>query len=379
MRILAVTSTRADWGLLVPVLAALRSDAAFQLELLVTGQHLQDPDGAAAALAADGFVADHVVDLGLGAKDDAAAVSGAMGKATAGIGAAILASKPDLVLMLGDRYEILAAASAAVVCRVPIAHLCGGDVTEGAFDDACRHAITKMANLHFPTNAQAAVRIAKMGEDPANVHLVGSTGLDRVRAVQPLGRAEFFQAVGLPDGAPTLLVTVHPATLAEDPILECRALLSALKQLPDVSVLVTGSNADPGGAAIDGLMRDFVAERANAAFFASLGSSRYFSALTHCDAVVGNSSSGLYEAPSFAIPTVNIGTRQDGRPRAASVLDCPPEVDAILAAIGGALSQGRVSVENPYGDGHAAPRIVEVLSGVHDPARLVRKAFRDAV
>ncbi|MFN3144937.1 MAG: UDP-N-acetylglucosamine 2-epimerase [Paracoccaceae bacterium] len=379
MKILGVTGTRADWGLLAPVFALLRDDPQFEFRLVVTGQHLTVDVASLAAIEADGFFVDHRVEMGLGPDDSAAALAAASGRALDGMGQVLAAEDPDLVLVLGDRYEILAVVFAAVLARVPVAHLCGGDVTEGAMDDSIRHAITKMVSLHFPSNAEARARILQMGEDPANVHLVGSTGLDRVRAVQPLGRAEFFQAVGLPDGAQTLLVTVHPATLAEDPILECLALLSALRRLPDVSVLVTGSNADPGGAEIDGLMRDFVAERANAAFFASLGSLRYFSALTHCDAVVGNSSSGLYEAPSFAIPTVNIGTRQDGRPRAASVLDCPSEADAILAAIGGALSRGRVSVENPYGDGHSAPRIVEVLRGVHDPARLVRKAFRDAV
>lgn len=376
MKILAITSTRADWGLLVPVLALLRDDPGFDLVLAVTGQHLQEPG--LAAIAADGFAADHVIDLGLGAGEGAVEIARAMGAATAGIGAVIDAERPDMVMVLGDRYEILAAASAALVSCVPIAHLCGGDVTEGAFDEACRHAITKMASLHFPTNAEARDRILQMGEDPARVHLVGSTGLDLVRAVQPMPRDAFLAEVGLPDGAPTLLVTVHPTTLAEDPILECRALLEALRQLPEVSVLITGSNADPGGAIIDAIMQDFVAERANAAFFPSLGSLRYFSALTHCDAVVGNSSSGLYEAPSFSVPTVNIGTRQDGRPRAASVLTCAPVAGDIRGAIREALRRGRSAVENPYGDGQSAARIMKVLRGIADPTRLIRKRFQDA-
>lgn len=377
MKILAVTSTRADWGLLVPALTALRDDPAFELVLVITGQHLQGPDQGRLPLAADGFEPDLVVDLGLGAGDSAIVIARAMGAATTGIGEVIEAERPDLVLLLGDRYEILAAASAALVSRVPIAHLCGGDVTEGAFDDACRHAITKMASLHFPTSAEARARILRMGEDPANVHLVGSTGLDRIRDVAPLEREEFFCTVGLPDRSPTLLVTVHPATVAEDPICESRALLEALGQMPNASVLVTGSNTDPGGVTIDTMMQDFVGQRANAAFFPSLGSLRYFSALTHCDAVVGNSSSGLYEAPSFSIPTVNIGTRQNGRRRASSVFDCPPEAVAITTTIRKALSRGRLKVENPYGDGHSAGRIVEVLRQIEDPTRLIRKRFQD--
>ena len=376
LSILAVTGARSDWGLLVPVLRAIRHDGAFDLRLAVTGQHLVAGSPSLEAIRADGFSADHKVDMGIDG-DSAEAVTAAMAHGLAGFGALLASQRPGLMLVLGDRYETLAAVEAALVARVPVAHLCGGDVTEGAIDDAIRHAITKMAHLHFVTNADAARRVAQLGEDPARIHTVGSPGLDRIAEIEPMGREAFFAAVGLTPRARNLLVTFHPVTLADDTGRQHQALLDALADLDEVGLIFTGSNADPGARAIDARTRAFVASRDNAVFFESLGSARYFSALRHVDAVVGNSSSGLCEAPSFAVATVNIGERQDGRPRAASVIDCEPTREAIAAALQRAFGFDRAGVENPYGDGHAAPRIVAVLRKIGDPASLLRKRFMD--
>lgn len=376
MRIVAVTGSRADWSLLSMPLAALRADRAFDVRLIVTGQHLVPDDAASLqAIADDGFEIDEQVDIEI-ADDSARAVSHSAGLAATGLGAAFARIEPDLVLLLGDRYEILAAATAALLSRIPVAHLCGGDITEGAFDDQIRHALTKLSHVHFVTNADARRRVIQLGEDPAHVHVVGSPGLDRIRTTRPMERDHFYASVGLPPKTTTLLVTYHPATLADDTLAECREMLAALDTLGrEVAILFTGANADPGARGIDGLVGAFVGSHPNATAVRSLGPLRYLSALHYADAVVGNSSSGLYEAPSFAVPTVNIGDRQKGRLRAASVIDCEGNRHAIAAAIARALTLDCTAVTNPYGDGHASERIVAVLRSLSKPAELLRKRF----
>jgi UDP-N-acetylglucosamine 2-epimerase (non-hydrolysing)/GDP/UDP-N,N'-diacetylbacillosamine 2-epimerase (hydrolysing) len=356
----------------------LRADPAFALDLIVTGQHLVPADdNTAEAIKAEGFAPSATIDMLL-ASDAPVAVAKSMGLATAGFADAFARLAPDLVLVLGDRYEILAAVQAAVVARLPVAHLCGGDITEGAMDDAIRHAVTKLSHLHFVTNEAAARRVWQLGEDPARVHCVGSPGLDRIRQTKLLDRAAFFRRVGFEPRASNLLVTFHPETLHADPLGQCRELLAALHELgPEFGFIFTGSNADPGGRGVDRLVGEFVAAHDNACAHASLGAALYFSALSHASAVVGNSSSGLYEAPTFKVPTVNIGDRQRGRLRAASVIDCAAERRAIGAAIRKALTLDCAGVINPYGDGHASERIVAVLRGLGDPRQLVHKRFVD--
>jgi len=378
-RICAVTGSRADFGLLAPVLRLVRDAPDLSLSLVATGMHLADAFGGTVdEIEAAGFVVDARVPV-LEAGDGAEAVTRAIGRGVIGFAELLPRLAPDMLLVLGDRYEILAAVQAALIARVPVAHIAGGDVTEGAFDDAIRHAITKMAHLHFATNAESARRIRQMGEDPARVHVTGSPGIDALLAVEPLPRADFFEAVGLEPRPHNIVLTYHPVTL--DPagsLPGLDALLSALDGLGDaVGMIVTGPNADTDGRLLGGRLAAFATARPNAVFHRSLGHRRYLSALRHVDAVVGNSSSGLYEAPSFGLPTVNIGDRQTGRLKAASVVDCPPEADAIAAAVRRALDTGRSAPENPYGDGHAAPRIVAALKGVVDPRALLRKHFFD--
>lgn len=378
MKIVAVSGSRADWGLLSPVLQLLNDDPRFELEIAVTGQHLHASDPTWSIVGDDGLSIDHKMNLELGDDDRPQMLGHSMGLALAQAAAVITNAAPDLVLVLGDRYEILAVASAALICSAPVVHLCGGDVTEGAFDDSIRHAITKLSALHFVTNEDARRRVIQMGENPARVHCVGSTGLDRILATPRMQRADFFESVGLSPGSRNMMVTFHPPTLAADGLAQCDALLSALGQLDEaVGLLFTGSNADPGGRAFEQKIRDFSESRSRAVFHSNLGSRRYFSALEHVDVVIGNSSSGLYEAPSFGVPTVNIGDRQASRLRATSVIDCEPEEDAICAAIDQAMELNCSHVTNPYGDGRSAARIVDVLAAVSEPKQLIRKSFND--
>lgn len=376
MKVAAVTGGRADWGLLSMPLAALRRDPAFEVSLIVTGQHLaQGESDSLAAIAADGFPEAERVDISVG-DDTPVGVSRTAGLAVAGIAQTLASTRPDLLLVLGDRYEILAAAMSALLSRIPVAHLCGGDITEGAMDDSIRHAITKLSHLHFVTHADARKRVIQLGENPERVFCVGSPGLDRILGASLIPKDRWLEDVGLPRRSRTLVVTYHPVTLELDPLAECRELLAALDSLgDDVAILFTGANADPGARGIDGLVHEFVASHKNARAVRSLSSDRYFSAISHADAVVGNSSSGLYEAPSFKTPTVNIGDRQKGRLRAASVIDCAGNRNEIRKAIERAQSLDCRNVENPYGDGRASECIVSILKGIGDPSSLIHKRF----
>lgn len=374
LNVALVTGGRADWGLLRRPAEALRDHRNIRLSIVATGQHL-GPDGTAGAIEADGFAIAERVALDL-SSDTPLAVAHAMGAATGGLAEALARLSPDLMLVLGDRWEILAAVSAALVLRLPVAHIAGGDVTEGAIDDAIRHAVTKMAHLHFVTNADAARRLRQMGEDPARIHVAGSPGIDNILATQRLGRTEFFAAVGLEPRARNLVVTFHPVTLAADSRTQLGELFAALSDLgPDTGLIFTGVNADPEGRTLDADIAMFCQTHENAVRRGSLGARLYYSALTHCDAVVGNSSSGLYEAPSFHKPTINIGDRQKGRLKAASVIDCAAQREAIRAAIEKAYTLDLAKIVNPYGDGQASQRIAAIIAGLKDPRALLTKSF----
>lgn len=379
MKILVVSGTRADWGLLLPVLRAIEAAPGLELRLAITGQHLAPSGDIDALLAGESFTAHHRIDMGLADDDSPRAIGEAMGRGLSGMARLLAEDRPDLMLVLGDRYEILAMVSAAQIARVPVAHIAGGDITEGAFDDAIRHAITKLSALHFVTSEEARRRVLQLGEEPEKIFPVGSPGIDAILQMPRMDKAALLQSVGLePAEGPLFLITFHPETLADDHAQACAAMLEALRAFPQAGMIFTGSNADPGARAIDAMIRQFVAERDRAVFHQSLGSQRYFSALEHADVVIGNSSSGLYEAPSFGIPTVNIGDRQARRLRASSVIDCPATAPAVRQAIAEALQCGRdPATVNPYGDGRAAEKIVAILSAVTDAGDLVKKRFQD--
>jgi UDP-hydrolysing UDP-N-acetyl-D-glucosamine 2-epimerase len=380
-KICVVTGSRADYGLLYWPMRLIAEKDDFELQVVVTGMHLSPAFGETShQIEADGFNIAAKVEM-LVAGDSPVALAKSVGLGVIGFADVFERLQSDLLMVLGDRFEILAAVQAALFARIPVAHLCGGDVTEGAFDESIRHAITKMAHIHFPTNADAARRLAAMGENPERVHTVGSPGLDRIRHMAFMARDEFFDVLRLTSMARTLLVVFHPATLDRgDPLEQLEELLAALEHLgPQVGLLITGANADTAGQRINARLQAFAESHPNAAFRLSLGSELFINALHHVDAIIGNSSSGLYEAPTFGIPTVNIGDRQKGRLRAASVIDCVPERQAIRVAIDKALARGRQLTVNPYGDGQAAELIVDKLRRIPDFGVLIRKPFVEAM
>lgn len=377
-RVCVVTGSRSEYGLLRWILEDLKVDPAIELQLIVTGMHLAPEFGSTVRdIERDGFQIARRVEMLL-SSDTAGGVAKSMGLGVLGMSDAIEQLAPDLVLVLGDRYEILAAVQTCLVHRVPVAHVAGGDTSEGAFDESIRHAITKMAHIHFVTNEQSARRVRQLGEDPQHVHIVGSPGLDQLRRAPLLEREALETELGAQFGERNLLLTFHPVTLeADDGQQQFVELLAALEQLePDIKLWFTRPNADAGGRMMAAMLDDWVAARSDRArVYSSLGQLRYLSLMAQADAVVGNSSSGLYEAPSLEIPAVDIGDRQRGRLAAASVLHCAPQRLAIRDAIARALALDCRGVVNPYGDGYSAARIVAVLRDLPAAAQLLKKRF----
>lgn len=378
-RYCVVTGSRADYGLLYCLMRSIQAEPGMELQVAVTGMHLSPEFGyTASQIKQDGFPISACIESLL-SSDTGVGVAKSVGLGTLGFADAFSRLAPDLVIVLGDRYEILAAVQAALFAKIPVAHLAGGDLTEGAIDDSIRHAITKMSHLHFATNAAAARRLIQLGENPGHVYTVGSTGIDYIKQVPLLNRNEVENQLDFSLRKRNLLVTFHPPTLGESSAPEQFAgLLTALSRLDaDTGLIFTHSNADAEGRRLTFMVEKFVSDHENAVAFTSLGQVRYLSLMALVDAVVGNSSSGLYEAPSLKKPTVNIGDRQKGRIKAASVIDCNPEPDAICDAIQTALTLDCRAVENPYGDGDASRRIIEILKSFTKLENLVRKSFHE--
>lgn len=380
-RIAVVTGSRADFGLLSRVISGLQSAPGVACQVIVTGAHLSADHGRTVTeLEALGVPIAFRVDLGL-TGDSAGDTVRAMGRAVSGFADAYAALQPDVVVVLGDRYEILAAACAATVACIPLAHLHGGEISEGAVDDAMRHAITKLAQLHFVAAEAYRQRVIQMGEDPARVHLVGGMGVDLARHTPRFTRAELERDTGFRFGVRNVVITFHPVTLhAAQGQAELEALLDALAALEDTHLAFTLPNADVGNSGIRQRVESFVASHPAAWAFSSLGFRRYLSLVASCDGVVGNSSSGLIEAPALGIGTVNVGHRQDGRLRASSVIDCAPTRDAIGAALDRLFSPSfrasLANVTNPYGEGGASDEVVRVLTTIVLDG-LLMKRFHD--
>ena len=376
-----VTVARSDYGHLRPVLEEIRTASGLALRLFAAGGHLSKGLGETVrAIEGDGFpVAERIeIPVESDAAEDLAAGAGA---GLARFAHAFARHRPDLVVVLGDRLEMLSAAVAALPLTIPVAHVHGGEVTEGAIDEQIRHAITKLSHLHFPAAEPFARRILQMGEEPWRVHCVGAPGLDRLSRLAVVPRAELAARVGLPLRAPTLLVTLHPTTLeAEDTAAHVEELAAALARA-DGDVIITSPGADTAYRTITRRLEELAATRPGTRFVASLGEETYCSLLREVDVMVGNSSSGLIEAPSFALPVVNVGRRQHGRLRAANVIDVDHGREDILGGLRRALDpafrRGLAGLRNPYGDGHSAPRIVRVLAEVTLGRRLVQKRFVD--
>lgn len=381
-KICVITGTRAEYGLLRWLMQMIADDQDLTLQIIATGMHLAPEFGLTyKEIEGDGFAIDRKVEM-LMSSDTPVGIAKSIGMGVIGFADALEALAPNLVVVLGDRFEILAAAEAALVARIPIAHLHGGETTEGAFDEAIRHSITKMAHLHFVAAEEYRRRVIQLGEHPERVFLVGGLGVDNIRRQALLDRSELEAALDFKLAAKNLLVTFHPVTLehasARDQMTE---LLAALAALPsDTNLIFTMPNADTDGRLLIGMIDDFVAARPNAKAYRSLGLQRYLSCIAQVDGVVGNSSSGLTEVPSFRKGTVNIGDRQRGRLQANSVINCKPIRAEISAAIGmlyGEDFRKRLPhTANPYGDGGAAERILGVIrqASLDD---LIKKKFFD--
>lgn len=381
--ICVVTGTRAEYGLLRWLMEEIKEDPDLTLQILATGMHLSPEFGQTyRSIEADGFTIDAKVEMLL-SSDTPVGITKSMGVGLIGLSDAFDRLKPDLVVLLGDRFEILAAAQAAMIARIPIAHLCGGERTEGAFDEAIRHSITKMAHLHFVTTEDYARRVRQLGEDPAHIFNFGQPGLENIRRMTLLSRPELEARLAFPLGDVTFLVTYHPVTLSSTSAAEPMGeLLAALAAFDQAKVIFTKPNADTGGRIIGRMIDDWVETRGGKAIaFDSLGQLGYLSALQHVSAVIGNSSSGLIEVPAFRKPSVNIGPRQLGRLRGNSVIDCDETREGIVAAIRKALSKDFLAdvatTESIYGDGvNVAVRIKNELKRVRLDGLLIKR-FND--
>lgn len=380
-KVCVVTGTRAEYGLLRWVIEGIRQSTVLDLQLIATGMHLSPEFGLTVnAIEADGYHVDRKVEMLL-SSDTAVGVTKSMGLGLIGFADALAELKPDLMLVLGDRYEIFAAATAAMIARVPIAHLHGGETTQGAFDESIRHSITKMSHLHFVAAEEYRQRVIQLGEQPERVFKVGGLGIDSILRLQLLSRDELQEALNFRFLCRNLLVTFHPVTLEYNTGTEqMKGLLAALSELSDTGLIFTMPNADTEGRALFKQIQEFCEKHPQAKAYTSLGQLRYLSCMLHVDAVVGNSSSGLLEAPSFKKGTINIGDRQKGRLKVQSIIDCEPVSNSISNAIKHVFSpqfQDKLStVENPYGDGGASEAIVKIIEScsLND---ILKKRFHD--
>lgn len=380
-KICVVTGSRADYGLLRPVMEGIRASLTLDLQLIVTGMHLSPEFGSTINLIeGDGFRVDRKIETLL-SSDTATGVAKSMGLGLIGFADILSELKPDLLLVLGDRFEIFAAATAAMVARIPIAHLHGGELTEGAFDDAMRHSITKLAHLHFVAADEYRKRVIQLGEQPDRVFLTGALGVDNILSLRLLKRSELECVLGIKFSSRNLLITFHPVTLAHNASsMQLDELLNALGSLKDTSLIFTMPNADNEGRGLMKKIQNFCLCHSNAHVFTSLGQLNYLSCIKQVDGVIGNSSSGLIEVPSLNKGTINIGDRQKGRLKASSIIDCDPNRLSIGNAIATLYSEEFQSqlngVSNPYGSGGASNMIVRILEEQNFD-QLLKKNFYD--
>lgn len=380
--ITVLTATRAEYGLLRPVIQKLIDCRNYNIRIVATGAHLSPEFGLTyQEIEKDGFHMDEKIPILL-SSDTPSGISKSMGLAMIGFGDYFERRRPDLLIVLGDRYETLAVACAALNARIPIAHMYGGETTEGAVDEAYRHAITKMSWLHFTSTKEYRKRVIQLGEDPKRVFAVGAIGIENALNTKFMSLDRLEASIGFRLDKPFTVVTFHPVTLEESPAGEqVGALLAVLAKHQEMNFIITGANADAGGRIINQKVEEYVNTHENAFSIASLGMQRYLSALHYATMVVGNSSSGLVEVPSFKIPTINIGDRQKGRLQASSVINCEPTVDGISAAFDKALSpEFRATTEktvNPYGDGNTTDKIGQHIDEALNASIDLKKKFND--
>jgi len=380
-KICVITGTRAEYGLLRWVMQGIKDDPELTLQIIATGMHLSPEFGLTyREIEKDGFQIDRKVEM-LTSSDTPVGIAKSMGLGMIGIADALNELIPDLIVVLGDRFEIFSAVSAALVARIPVAHLHGGEATEGLIDEAIRHSITKMSHLHFVAAEEYRRRVIQLGEQPERVFLVGGLGIDNIKRLKLLDRAELEASLDFKLGPKNLMITFHPVTLetatATDQMAE---LLAALADRKDTQLIFTLPNADTDGRALIKMVEQFVAQHANARAYTSLGQLRYLSCVANVDAVVGNSSSGLAEVPSFKKGTINIGDRQRGRLQAASVINSEPireNIEAALEKLYSTNFQAKLGqVCNPYGEGGASDAIISIVKSVSF-VDLIKKRFYD--
>ena len=370
IKICVITGTRAEYGLLYWTMKAIQANLKTQLSVCVTGMHLSPEFGMTyQQIEEDGFEIDGKVEMLL-SSDTSVGVTKSMGLGLIGFADFYERTRPDWVLVLGDRYEILSAVTAAMVARIPIVHCHGGETTEGVIDEAIRHSITKMSHLHFTSTDEYKNRVIQLGEQPQRVFNVGALGIENINRIKLLSKLEFEKSIKFNLAELNFLVTFHPVTLEKETAGgQLRNLLLALNFFPEAKIIFTKANADNDGRIINDILEDYVKKNSvKTVLFDSMGQIRYLSAIKHCQVVIGNSSSGLIEVPSFKKPTINVGDRQKGRIQAKSVISCEPNKKAIVESIQLALSssfQKKIrQITNPYGEDNSSDKILETILNI---------------
>lgn len=377
-----LTATRAEYGLLKPIIAKLSAVEEFDVRIVATGAHLSPEFGLTyQEIEKDGFKIDEKIEILL-SSDTPSSISKSMGLAMISFADYFERLNPDLLIALGDRYETLAVATTAMNHRIPIAHLYGGETTEGAIDESIRHAITKLSYLHFTSTEEYRKRVIQLGENPERVLCVGAIGIENILNEKLMSKSEFEESIRFKLDKPYVMVTFHPVTLEDNKSkMQVMSLLDICESYKELKFIFTKANADSNGRIINQMIDNFIAKNNHAVAFTSLGMVRYLSALKYCAIVIGNSSSGLLEAPSFGVPTINIGDRQKGRIQAESVINCEPNKEDIEKAIKIALSdEFRIKAKNtinPYGDGNTSIKIVGIIKGfiLNDKINLKKKFY----
>jgi GDP/UDP-N,N'-diacetylbacillosamine 2-epimerase (hydrolysing) len=380
-KIAVITGSRAEFGLLKPLLEEIKNDSDLSLSLVVTGMHLSPAFGLTYRdIEKDGFAINEKVEILL-SSDTPVGVSKAMGLAMISFSEIYKRLNPNIIVVLGDRFEIFSAVAVAHVGQILVAHISGGEVTEGAFDDAFRHSITKMSGIHFTSCEEYRRRVIQLGEHPDRVFNVGAIGLDNIRKLKLKSKKELEAELGFKFLKRNLLVTFHPVTLENSNEEQFNALLAALDELGDTEIIFTYANADPGSMIINRMINEYTLNNPHKAVsFVSMGQLNYLSTMKFVDAVVGNSSSGIGEAPSFKIGTINIGNRQTGRIKAESIIDCDPTIESIGKALrklyADDFQKKLKDIVNPHGDGNTTSRIVKILK-TYDIKDSLKKNFYD--
>lgn len=380
-KICVITGSRAEYGLLRPLIEEIKKDKSFKLQLIVTGMHLAYTSGLTyREMEQDGYQIDEKIEINL-SSDTSIGICKSMGLGMISFSEAYARLEPDMIVVLGDRYEIFAAASAAMISKIPIAHIHGGEITEGAYDDSLRHCITKMSYLHFTSTKSYRKRVIQLGEQPNRVYHVGSLGVENIKKMKLLSKEDLEKLLNFKITKHTILVTFHPVTLETNTAkIQFGNLLKALDRFKDLRMIFTKSNSDTDSSMINQMIDNYVSKNRNKSIaFISLGTLKYLSLMKYSQFVIGNSSSGIIEAPSLKIPTINIGDRQKGREKADSIIDCDSSEEEIAAAIQKVFNMKteKENIMNPYEKANTSTHIISIINEVLEKEIDLKKHFYD--